>query len=102
MIRAHFICRHAQGVKVLQMPKYESEAWDVSEDDARQLVGGVIYFPETKGKPSYFGGVVTSYRLSDAQPGRIIFLFDAMKDARGVAWEGQDHERAHYSGVVNE
>jgi hypothetical protein len=101
MTRAHLICRHFKGVKAVQMPEYESHAWDIPEDDARQLVGGVIYLHETKRKRSYFGGMVTGYRISDAPSGRIIFLFNAMKEAKGIAWEGRDHERAHYSGVLN-
>lgn len=104
MTQAHFICRKSAGIRLVKMPDYTSEAWDIAESDAQALVGGMIYFHETKEQPSYFGGRVTGYRLSEAHAldgkrPRVIFEFTALHEARKQAWSGKDHSMAYYSGV---
>lgn len=103
MSQAHFICRNRAGIHVVQMPHYTSAAWDIPVTDADALVGGMLFFHESKEQPSYFGGKVTGYRLSEGADGRrprVTFELTAMHEARGIAWSGKDHGMAHYSGVV--
>jgi hypothetical protein len=102
MPQAHFLCRNSAGIHIVKMPNYVSEAWDIPESDAKALVGGMIYFHETKEQASYFGGRVTGYRRAEGGEGRrprVIFELTAMREARGQAWAGKDHGMAHYSGV---
>lgn len=66
---------------------YESGNWDVSEAKAQSLIGGRIYFHETQAGRSYFGGVITGFRVlpkSDPYAGRIVFFFTADRDGKGV------------------
>ena len=100
-MKAHFICRNRKHVRATPHPIYESGMWDISEDDAKALVGGFIYLHETKAAPSYFSGVVTSYRPADGDhAGR--WVFKVTSTGQHVAWEGKDHGMAHYSGLIND
>jgi hypothetical protein len=83
---------------------YESMYWPVTVEDARRLVGGMIYLLETKAILSYFGSVVKSYREADAgspHPGRMIFTFQPAQDGRGKSWRGRDGSMAWVGGVVD-
>ena len=103
MVRAHLLCRNGEGIKAIKVPVHECGSWDVPEDDARRLVGGMLHFHESKRTPSYFGGTVIDYKVVDtehAHSKRVVFTVEATKDAYNVAWEGKDHILAHYSGVI--
>lgn len=65
---------------------FESGFWKVSMALAEELKDGDIYFHRAQDAPSYFGGRIVGYR---AQPdgqyaGRIVFLFRADEEHRGV------------------
>jgi hypothetical protein len=62
-------------------PQYESGYWDLAKDRAESLVGGDIYFYEKRSKPSFFGGVIESFRIMDKDPwkGRIIFILRSLR-----------------------
>ena len=65
---------------------YESGYWALFPATAQALVGGDIYFHETRAKPSFFGGTIIGFR---AQPlgeykGRIIFHLKPDKGHKGI------------------
>lgn len=103
MASAHFKCMDGRGIKVKGMPIFTSEAWDIPSEDARKLLGGEIYFHETKGKPSYFGGIVKAFRIistEKAHSKRVVFEIEATSQAKNRPWVGISHINAHYSGVI--
>ncbi|MBI1201447.1 MAG: hypothetical protein GC182_02940 [Rhodopseudomonas sp.] len=103
MKRIHLICRNRDGITVLKMPDFESRAWDISEDEAKEIVGGMICFHETKAPPSYFGALVTGYRIEhtdNAHSARVVFTLTALPDAKSRAWSGRADVMASYSGIV--
>lgn len=55
--------------------EWESGYWPVTEERAKELVGAKLYLHEMQSGPSYFGGTVLSYRVSDEGDGRYIFRF---------------------------
>ena len=79
--RENFISRVAGS-----QTEYESGYWAVSETDASELVGAHIYFHERKIEPSFYGGVITGWRLHRAEPysGRVVFRFEPKPECRGV------------------
>ena len=103
MKRIHLICRNREGINALTMPDFESRAWDIPEEDAKAIVGGVVCFHETKSLPSYFGGIVKTYRIEDtdnAHSRRVVLVLRATTEARNQAWSGRSDVNAHYSGIV--
>ncbi len=66
---------------------WESGNWDVTEAKAASLVGQRIYFHEKQAEESYFGGVVTGYRVlpddHPETPGRIVFSFTPDDTGKG-------------------
>lgn len=100
----HLICRGSQHVRTLKFPEFESGFWDLNEGDAARLVSGMIYLHETKSTPSYFGGEVLAYRLASADelmPGRVVFRFRSLPEAKNVRWTGAKHGMAWSSGVLD-
>jgi hypothetical protein len=63
----HFICGRDDGVSLnnLVVDKasgtFRSGQWDISEEDARSLVGGWVYLHAAKASPSEFGGIVLGF-----------------------------------------
>lgn len=79
--------------------------WDLSDDDAKAMIGGWIYLHVTKAQPSYYGGPVQDYAWVKtpgvAHEDRVKFRFQPSFIARGLDWHGQDHERAWTGGLVD-
>lgn len=105
MTSAHLICKSGHRIKILEKggSKYSSEAWDINANDAEELLGGYLYFHETKIAPSYFGGKVLSYeciQIEASHSKRIRFIIDADKQCKGVAWVGRNDAMAWYSGII--
>jgi hypothetical protein len=108
----HFICRGQLGVRVLDKAShsYTSSAWLLRPDEAGSIVGGSVYFHETKSQPSYFGGTVQSVEVIDPlegdekEPGRqrYVITLKATKDAKGVKWDkrGASYGMAWTSGAI--
>lgn len=65
---------------------YESGYWSLSEDLAKSIIGGNIYFHKAQDKASYFGGTITGYRLcnTDEYSGRVIFSFIASRSHKDI------------------
>lgn len=66
---------------------YRSGYWAVSEDRARALINGTIYFHEEQAKPSFHGGLITAIeKVNEGQyAGRIVFTFRFDRACRGVS-----------------
>lgn len=65
---------------------WESGWWSINEDKARELVGGNIYFHKSQQEPSFYGGMITGYRLQpDGQhQGRVVFKLKYIEKCRNV------------------
>jgi hypothetical protein len=66
---------------------YESKYWDVSIQQADELIGGDIYFHRKQKEPSFYGGKIIGYRIHEEEgefKGRIIFHFEYSHSHRGV------------------
>ena len=93
---AHFLCRTVDGkprhLRPNSFPLSESGMWAIKEDEAKALVGGMIYLHETKAEPSYFGGVVIDYRPADGAEYADRWVFTVASTLSGkrrrVAWQG--------------
>lgn len=102
MAEIHFICPNFEGIQKNEAnPCYTSKAWVLSEDAARQLIGGTVFFHETKSHPSYFGGVIDCFeRLAAPDDDRVIIHMTATEEGRGMQWARADHDMASTSGVA--
>lgn len=102
--RIHFICRHGLNLALVEFPVCESGYWDIPIEDAQQMIGGMIYLHEEKAAVSYWGGVIEDWRTEErhdvARPMRIAFRGRSISDGKDARWEGDSHQRAHYSGIV--
>lgn len=104
----HFINRR-DGISLFGMSRwpgepngYRSCCWLLSDEQASELIGGWIYFHETKAKPASFGGMIIGFEPGGTDMAdRKAILFRADGRARGVVWRGADHGMAMSSGVVN-
>src|SRR5258708_6523145 len=65
---------------------YTSGFWTLSEEKARSLIGGQIYFHVRKRAPSFYGGrIVDAHRTVGGEyQGKIVFKFMFSEDCRGV------------------
>lgn len=108
----HFICREKLGIVCIDkaLNLYISAAWRLSEDEVKALSGGMVYFHEKKGQPSYFGGAILKLdeteELPESAPApgkkRYILTLEAAAKAKGIKWDkrGASHGMAWTSGVV--
>lgn len=89
---------------------YTSSARLLKPDEAAAIVGGTVFFHETKSQPACFGGTVQSVDVTDplegdkAEPGRKrhVLTLTATRAATGVPWDrrGQAHGMAWTSGPI--
>ena len=65
---------------------YTSGFWTLTEERARALIGGQIYFHERQRDPSFYGGrIVDAHRTVGGEyPDKIVFKFIFSADCRGV------------------
>ena len=65
---------------------FESGFWSLSIKQAESLIGGNIFFHEKQLSPSFFGGVITSYRVQQGGEwhGRVIFKFGSLVSHKGI------------------
>jgi hypothetical protein len=65
---------------------WESGWWSMDESKAKELIGGEIYFHKTQQEPSFFGGVITGYRVEQGvqYQGRIVFTLKYNAACRNV------------------
>jgi hypothetical protein len=83
----HFIER-SDHVRKIDKDKneWESGSWEMTEEIAQKLVGGVMYLHRSKQQASHFGGKILSYRIEQSGPaaGRVVFKLQAAADCKGV------------------
>ncbi|MCP3165109.1 hypothetical protein [Myxococcus qinghaiensis] len=100
----HFICHENEHLhRVSADGHWESGNWAIKADEAKQLVGGMIYLHKTKAKPSYFGGRIEGVRAlvtTGNGPTLFVLRFKHLQEAREVRWKGVNYGRAWTSGVV--
>ena len=65
---------------------HTSGYWTLSEETARSLIGGEIYFHERQREPSFYGGRIIDARREDGgdYQDKIVFKFMFFADCRGV------------------
>ena len=71
--------------------EWETGWWAVPEENAKKLIGSVLYLHRSKLQPSHFGGEILSYRIEEAGPeaGRVVFTLRADADCKGVKTDGK-------------
>jgi hypothetical protein len=70
----------------LQDNTWESGWWSIDESQAQKLVGGEIYFHKKQQEPSFYGGIITGYRIEqDGQyQGKVVFTLRYSDAGRNV------------------
>lgn len=75
---------------------WESGWWNLDEDVVKKLVGGEIYFHKSRNAPSYYGGIITGYRIEQEgqHEGMIVFMLKHSVACRNVktgtrGWSGK-------------
>jgi len=70
----------------LQDQGWESGWWSVDENKAKELVGGQIYFHKKLQEPSFFGGIITGYRIEQEvqHQGSVVFTLQYNAECRNV------------------
>ncbi len=106
----HFICGRDDGVSLnhlhfdKQSKSFRSGQWNISEDDAKALVGGWVYLHPTKASKSEFGGRVVGFEpvIDDtlAHSARIVLIVQKRHEGAGQMWRGKDHTMAHKGDLV--
>src|SRR5579862_8539753 len=104
MSSAHFVCRNRQALTAVNSPTHthESGAWDVTDRDVRELLGGTIHLHQSKQQPAYFSGTIVAHHTivtTHKRPTRVVFHVAENPDAPAVTWHGRSYRRAAYSGV---
>ncbi len=76
-MQIHLI-ENADNFTKLRDKVWESGWWVLTEDEAKKLVGGQIYFHRKKSEPSFYGGSIRSFRIKQEDPhrGSVIFEFE--------------------------
>lgn len=104
----HFICASAnarwKNLRKNGDRTFQSGFWNLSEEEAKELVGGFLYLHETKAKSAGFGGRIVGYSVETlpvfARALRIDFRVEPMREARGTGWRGARHAMAWTGGLV--
>lgn len=70
----------------LQDKEWESGWWSLDENKAKALVGSEIFFHKKRVEPSFFGGIITGYRVEQDEQyrGRIVFIFQFNAECKNV------------------
>ena len=65
---------------------WESGWWLVSLSTAEQLVGGYLFLHKGQVEASFFGGLITGFRIETEGEwaGRVVFAFIPRSEAKGV------------------
>lgn len=80
---------------------FRSCCWRITDEQAAELIGGWVYFHETKSTPAGFGGVILGFEPGEGDlADRKVILFRTDGRARRATWPGADHGMAMWSGVV--
>jgi hypothetical protein len=110
---------HAKGlIKVKdETNRYISCCWDFKLEEAKGLIGGMIFFHDTKSERSKLGGNVvdvqpvrldeeTEFHKVDPEDTskrqtRVMFKFEITSEGREQRWRGKDHSMSWTSGIID-
>ena len=110
---------HAKGlIKVKdETNRYISCCWDFKLEEAKTLIGGMIFFHDTKSERSKLGGNVvdvqpvrldeeTEFHKVDPEDTskrqtRVMFKFEITSEGREQRWRGKDHSMSWTSGIID-
>ena len=83
---------------------YRSGFWNITVEDAENLIGGWLYLHEAKTVTSQFGGQIVQFEQVErpelAKKDRIVLVVEPSKSCRGQKWRGKRHEMAWTGGVI--
>jgi hypothetical protein len=80
---------------------FRSCCWRIGDEEAAALIGGWVYFHESKSKPSRFGGLILGFEPGEGDMAeRKIILFQVDNLARQQNWRGADHDMGMWGGLV--
>ena len=81
---------------------FKSCCWQISDKQAADLIGGWVYYHETKADHARFGGQILGFEQGSADlADRKVILLRADARARGQKWRGADHGMAMSGGLVD-
>ena len=96
---------------------YISCCWDFKLEEAKTLIGGMIFFHDTKSERSKLGGNVLdvqAVRLDEEtefhkvnpedqnkKQSRVMFKFEITPEGREQRWRGKDHSMSWTSGIID-
>ena len=84
--------------------RHRSCCWDITAQEAKELIGGWIYLHNTKNETSVFGGKIIDYEETvleeKVHSRRIALIFEARVQGRNQKWRGKDHIMAWTSGLI--
>lgn len=100
--------------------RWYSCCWDFDPDEARKLIGGMIFLHETKAMKSGLGGRVLdiipidlndetqkeylghieTMDLDPRRPQRVKIMFEITPEGRDQKWRGKDHSMSWTSGII--
>tara|TARA_B110000008_G_scaffold273760_1_gene308538 strand:+ start:240 stop:626 length:387 start_codon:yes stop_codon:yes gene_type:complete len=96
---------------------YISCCWDFKLEEAKALIGGMIFFHDTKSERSKLGGNVVSVQpvrldeetefhkvdLEDKnkRQSRVMFKFEISPEGREQIWRGKDHSMSWTSDIID-
>ena len=96
---------------------YISCCWDFKLEEAKTLIGGMIFFHDTKSDRSKLGGHVvdvqsvkldeeTEFHKADPEDTskrqtRVMFKFEITPEGREQRWRGKDHAMSWTSGIID-
>ena len=96
---------------------YISCCWDFKLEEAKTLIGGMIFLHDTKSERSKLGGHVvdvqsvkldeeTEFHKADPEDTskrqtRVMFKFEITSEGREQRWRGKDHSMSWTSGIID-
>ena len=110
---------HSKGMTKVKDEKnrYISCCWDFKLEEAKTLIGGMIFFHDTKSERSKLGGNVLDVqpvRLDEEtefhkvnpedqnkKQSRVMFKFEITPEGREQRWRGKDHSMSWTSGIID-
>jgi hypothetical protein len=74
---------------------FRSCCWRIGDEQAAELIGGWVYFHDTKAKPASYGGLILGFEPGEGDmTERKVILFRGDVRSRGERWRGADHGMA--------
>ena len=123
----HIICKNNPstnrpiGIKQIKpkVNKYMSCCWDLDVEEMKDLIGGRIFFHDTKTTKSKLCGKVLdvhTIKMDHSYDGpyydpkkedfnkrsdRMMFEFEITEDGRDVDWRGKNHVMSYVGGILD-